>query len=164
MVQFSGGMSEGDLKGIEHRHHETHEDGHGRIDDRSYDLAVVPGDFACGEDWPWVKAIGCTVRITRHANGSETDEVRYYLSSRYLSGQRFADAVRGHWGIEIPQPEDLRSDNLCAVGRAGYHRRRRPVGVGRVERQKRPGPRRHLMLTRESVCVPPRPRILHRIH
>ena len=23
-----------------------------------------------------------------------------YLSSRYLSGQRFAEAVRGHWGIE----------------------------------------------------------------
>jgi predicted transposase YbfD/YdcC len=47
-----------------------------------------------------VKAIGYTVRITRHADGSETDEVRYYLSSRYLSGQRFAESVRGHWGIE----------------------------------------------------------------
>src|SRR5207248_6725288 len=31
---------------------------------------------------------------------SETDEVRYYLSSRVLSGRRFAEAVRGHWGIE----------------------------------------------------------------
>ena len=38
--------------------------------------------------------------MTRHADGRETDEVRYYLSSRYLSGQRFAEAVRGHWGIE----------------------------------------------------------------
>ena len=63
-------------------------------------MAEVPSDFACRKDWPWVKAIGCTVRITRHANGSETDEVRYYLSSRCLSGQRFAEAVRGHWGIE----------------------------------------------------------------
>jgi predicted transposase YbfD/YdcC len=26
--------------------------------------------------------------------------VRYYISSRYLSGKRFAEAVRGHWGIE----------------------------------------------------------------
>ncbi len=26
--------------------------------------------------------------------------MRYYLSSRYLSGKRFGEAVRGHWGIE----------------------------------------------------------------
>jgi predicted transposase YbfD/YdcC len=91
---------EDNLKGLRHRHHETHEDGHGRIDDRYYYLAGVPRDFACGEDWPWVKAIGCTVRITRHGDGRETDDVRYYLSSRYLSGRRFAEAVRGHWGIE----------------------------------------------------------------
>jgi predicted transposase YbfD/YdcC len=90
----------GDLKDLKCQSHETHEDGHGRIDDRYYDLAEVPSDFACRKDWPWVKAIGYTVRITRHADGNETDEVRYYLSSRSLSGQRFAEAVRGHWGIE----------------------------------------------------------------
>jgi predicted transposase YbfD/YdcC len=91
---------DGDLKDLKHQSHETHEDGHGRIDDRYYYLAEVPSDFACREDWPWVKAIGYTVRITRHADGTETDEVRHYLSSRSLSGQRFAEAVRGHWGIE----------------------------------------------------------------
>jgi predicted transposase YbfD/YdcC len=91
---------ESGLKTLKHQSHETHEDGHGRIDDRYYYLAEVPSDFACRKDWPWVKAIGCTVRMTRHGDGSETDEVRYYLSSRYLSGQRFAEAARGHWGIE----------------------------------------------------------------
>jgi predicted transposase YbfD/YdcC len=91
---------EGGLKDLKPQCHETHENGHGRIDDRYYDVAEVPSDFACRKDWPWVKAIGCTVRITRHADGTETDEVRYYLSSRSLSGQRFAEAVRGHWGIE----------------------------------------------------------------
>jgi predicted transposase YbfD/YdcC len=91
---------DGDLKDLKHQSHETHEDGHGRIDDRYYYLAEIPSDFACRKDWPWVKAIGYTVRITQHADGSETDEVRYYLSSRYLTGQRFAEAVRGHWGIE----------------------------------------------------------------
>jgi predicted transposase YbfD/YdcC len=91
---------EGGRKGLELRHHETHEDGHGRIDDRYYYLAATPRDFASREEWPWVKAIGYTVRITRQADGTETDEVRFYLSSRYLSGRRFAEAVRGHWGIE----------------------------------------------------------------
>ena len=40
------------------------------------------------------------MRITQHADGTESDEVRYYLSTRYLSGKRFGEAVRGHWGIE----------------------------------------------------------------
>jgi predicted transposase YbfD/YdcC len=91
---------ERDLEGLKHRRHETREDGHGRIDDRFYYLAKVPRDFAPREDWPWIKAIGLSVRITRHADGTESDEVRYYLSTRYLSGQRFGAAVRGHWGIE----------------------------------------------------------------
>ena len=63
-------------------------------------LTRVPPDFALKEEWPWIKAIGYAVRITRHADGSETDEVRYYMLSRYLSGKRFGEAVRGHWGIE----------------------------------------------------------------
>jgi hypothetical protein len=91
---------EGDRKDLKPRHHETHEAGHGRIDDRYDDLAEVPPDLACREEWPWVKAIGDTVRITRPADGTETDEVRDSLSRRSLSGRRFAEAVRGHRGIE----------------------------------------------------------------
>ncbi len=26
--------------------------------------------------------------------------MRYYIASRYLSGKRFSEAVRGHWSIE----------------------------------------------------------------
>ena len=91
---------ERDLEDLRYRYHEALDDGHGRIDERSYYLTKVPRDFAVAEDWPWVKAIGYSVRITRHADGRESDEVRDYLSSRYLSGKRFGEAVRGHWGIE----------------------------------------------------------------
>jgi len=97
------GHLESDLKDLQYRCHETCDDGHGRIDERSYYLTKVPRDFAAPKDWPWVKAIGYTVRITRHADGTESDEVRYYLSSRYLSGKRFGEAVRGHRGIESMQ-------------------------------------------------------------
>jgi predicted transposase YbfD/YdcC len=89
-----------DLKDLRYRCHETRDDGHGRVDERSYYLTKVPRDFASAKGWPWVKAIGYTVRITQHADGTESDEVRYYLSTRYLSGKRFGEAVRGHWGIE----------------------------------------------------------------
>jgi predicted transposase YbfD/YdcC len=91
---------ERDLEELRYRYHETSDEGHGRIDERSYYLTRVPREFAPAKDWPWVKAIGYAVRITRHADGTESDEVRYYLSSRYLSGKRFGEAVRGHWGIE----------------------------------------------------------------
>jgi predicted transposase YbfD/YdcC len=91
---------ERDFEDLRYRCHETREEGHGRIDERSYYLAKVPRDFAARKDWPAVKAIGYAVRITQHADGTESDEVRYYLSTHYLSGKRFSEAVRSHWSIE----------------------------------------------------------------
>ena len=89
-----------DLVDLKYRSHETSESAHGRIDERSYYLTRIPTDFALKKEWPWIKAIGYSLRITQHADGSETDETRYYILSRYLSGKRFSEAVRGHWAIE----------------------------------------------------------------
>src|SRR3954462_1454762 len=91
---------ERDLEGLLYRSHETSEAAHGRIDERSYFLTRVPRDFALKEEWPWIKAIGYTLRVTQYADGRETDETRFYILSRYLSGKRFSEAARGHWGIE----------------------------------------------------------------
>jgi predicted transposase YbfD/YdcC len=91
---------ERDLEDLRDRSHETREAAHGRIDERSYFLTRVPADFGVKTEWPWVKAIGYSLRVTQHADGRETDETRYSILSRYLSGQRFSEAVRGHWGIE----------------------------------------------------------------
>ena len=91
---------ERDLEDLRYRSYETSEAAHGRIDERSYFLTRVPADFAVRAEWPWVKAIGYSLRVTRHADGRETDETRFYILSRYLSGKRFSEAVRGHWGIE----------------------------------------------------------------
>ncbi len=91
---------EGDFEDLQYRHHETHEEAHGRIDERSYYLTKVPTEEAVWEDWPSVKAIGYALRVTQVGDGPETVEVRYYIASRYLSGKRFGEAVRGHWSIE----------------------------------------------------------------
>jgi predicted transposase YbfD/YdcC len=91
---------EGELEARRHRNFRTKDHGHGRWEERSYFVAQVPSDFAARDEWPWIKAIGTAVRITTHADGSQSDEVRYYVLSRFLSGKRFAEAVRGHWGIE----------------------------------------------------------------
>jgi predicted transposase YbfD/YdcC len=97
---FFNDQIERDVEDLRYHQHESSDDGHGRIDERAYYLAKVPRDFALAQEWPWVKAIGYAIRITQHADGSETSEVRYYIWSRYLRGKRFAEAVRGHWGIE----------------------------------------------------------------
>ena len=91
---------ERDLVDLRYRSDETSEAGHGRIDERSYFLTRIPADFALKKEWPWIKAIGSSPRVTQHADGHETNETRYSILSRYLSGKRFREAVRGHWGIE----------------------------------------------------------------
>ena len=40
------------------------------------------------------------ISMTRDKDGNERGDVRFFIVSRYLSGERFAQAVRGHWGIE----------------------------------------------------------------
>jgi predicted transposase YbfD/YdcC len=91
---------EQDFEDLRRRCHETTEKGHGRLDERAYCLTKVPSDFAVKEEWPWVKAIGYTVRVSVDSGGQETSEIRYFILSRYLSGKRFSEAVRGHWAIE----------------------------------------------------------------
>ena len=60
---------ETDLKELQYRYHETLEDGHGRIDERSYYLTKVPRDFAPAKDWPWVKVIGFSGKTRCFARG-----------------------------------------------------------------------------------------------
>jgi predicted transposase YbfD/YdcC len=89
-----------DFEDLRYRTIETTDEGHGRIDERAYYLTKTPQNFQPTEDWPEVKAIGYAIRLTQHADSRESCETRYYICSRYLSGKRFAEAVRGHWGIE----------------------------------------------------------------
>ena len=100
ITEFFSEHLEEDMCHVSHRRSETHEKGHGRIDDHYYYLAKVPKGFSQQKRWPTVKAIGMAVRVSESGEGKTTDDVRYYIVSRYVSGQRFADAVRGHWGIE----------------------------------------------------------------
>jgi predicted transposase YbfD/YdcC len=88
-----------DFAGVSVRRHQTHERGHGRDETRMYSICKVPSDLADKARWPYLRAIGMAVNITVR-DGKETRDVRYYILSRHLSGQRFGDAVRSHWAIE----------------------------------------------------------------
>ena len=91
---------EDDCQSIACRRHETHEKSHGRADTRDYYLAKLPDDFPLKEKWPGLKAIGMACRWSERDDGKQSADIRYYITSRYLSGEKFAAAVRGHWGIE----------------------------------------------------------------
>lgn len=92
--------SENDYKLISIRRHETHEKEHGRTDDRYYWIAKLPDDFPFKAQWPNLKAIGMAVRHTDRKRGKADGDVRYYIASRYMSGKKFAESSRSHWGIE----------------------------------------------------------------
>jgi predicted transposase YbfD/YdcC len=151
------------MRGPDIRYHRQWDESHGRFEARrcwaASDLDWLEGR----EEWEDLRSV-VFIESERFIGDLLSVETRYYLSSLPNDAKLLNEAIRSHWGVEIPQPEDPRSDNLCGVGGAGYHRRRRPVGVGRVERQKPPGPRRHFMFNSESTCVPPRPRFLRRAH
>lgn len=91
---------QGDLMKMPHRQHQTTDKSHGREDERYYVLAKMPDDFPLKNQWPGLQAIGMAVRTTQRADGTTRGDVRYFISSAFLSGQRFAEAVRGHWAIE----------------------------------------------------------------
>lgn len=89
-----------DLLKLPHRQHQTDEESHGRREERYYVLAKLPEDFPLKDQWPGAKAVGMAVRVMEKRNGQKSCDVRYFIGSRFFSGQRFAEAVRGHWGIE----------------------------------------------------------------
>lgn len=98
--EFFSEQLEDDCRSVPCRRFESHEKGHGREDDRYYYLAKLPEKFLSAAKWAALAAIGMAVRVSRSKDGKETCDVRYYIASRYLSGKKFAEAVRGHWGIE----------------------------------------------------------------
>ena len=81
------------------RRHATREKGHGRTETRWYYICPVPDDLPDRCRWPNLKAIGIAISYVLR-DGKECYEVRYYILSMYISAKRFAEAVRGHWGIE----------------------------------------------------------------
>jgi predicted transposase YbfD/YdcC len=83
--------------------HITEDDGHGRIERRRYTtLSIDKRTWRIAADrWPGLKAIGRVVRErTDKTTGKTTTQTVYYLMSKPMDVRRFADAVRGHWGVE----------------------------------------------------------------
>jgi predicted transposase YbfD/YdcC len=80
------------------RHVEV-EQGHGRLESRTYYQITAPTYLHGRSEWKGLKTIGAAVRVYEE-NGVEKSATRYYVSSMRRNGKQFANAVRNHWAIE----------------------------------------------------------------
>jgi predicted transposase YbfD/YdcC len=78
----------------------THDEKHGRIEDRDYAVSDDVGWLRERHpDWKTIRSIG-VVESSRESKGEISVERRYYISSMEADAEQFAKAVRAHWGIE----------------------------------------------------------------
>ena len=87
---------------VAHDFHETVNKDHGRLEVRRHWM-ITEAEYLqylnTKERWAGLRSIGM-VEAERHIGESVTRETRYYIASLGQDAKRFAEAVRGHWGIE----------------------------------------------------------------
>lgn len=97
---FFDGALKTNWRDIPHDTHQTINKGHGRIETRRCIVTSDVNWFADREEWKGLKSFGM-VESKRQIGDSVTMENRFYISSLSgLDAKTFAQAVRGHWGIE----------------------------------------------------------------
>lgn len=99
VIAYVDEQMESDFANINARRHVTKEQGHGREEVRHYVQMPVPANLAGSARWKGLLTIGVAMLYCVR-DGKETSDIRYYISSLKMGVQRFARAVRGHWGIE----------------------------------------------------------------
>jgi predicted transposase YbfD/YdcC len=84
------------------RHRQVHKS-RGRIVGQIASVLPAEGTVDLA-DWPECKTIGLVDSLRKVGDQESNFERRYYISSRELTAEQLADAVRGHWAIEsVPQ-------------------------------------------------------------
>lgn len=86
------------FKDIEYQFMRTVDKGHGRIEIREYYLISNISWLERRKDWEGIKSIGMVIS-SRREKTNECKETRYFIAS-ITDGNKFAEAVREHWGIE----------------------------------------------------------------
>ncbi len=88
-----------DYEGVQSDYFETVERGHGRCETRRYWTLGDLDGIERKEQWKKLNAIGM-VQSIREQDGHTSSEYRYYIASTGNDAERFAKAVRAHWGVE----------------------------------------------------------------
>jgi predicted transposase YbfD/YdcC len=99
VVDYVIEQMENDYADVTVRRLVTEETGHGRTEKREYIQMPAPKTLSGFGNWKKLLTIGLVI-LTSVRNGKETTELRFFISSLALGVNRFAKAVRNHWGIE----------------------------------------------------------------
>lgn len=97
--------------------HETANKGHGRIETRRYGVTEDIAWLLERHNWSGLTSIGF-VEARRKTGDKISVETRYYISSMKADAVQFAEAVRGHWGVEnsLHWVMDVNfKDDLCRI-------------------------------------------------
>ena len=94
---------------------------HGRLETRRYWLSDQLDWFEDLADWEGLRTVGMVESVRETPQGTSTER-RFFLSSLPLDVQRFARAVRGHWGVEnqLHWVLDVQMNEDQSRARAGY--------------------------------------------
>jgi predicted transposase YbfD/YdcC len=93
------GFVESDMAVACHDRHEATESGHGREEERSVWVFAQVDSIRDKELWEDLKSLIVVYR-SRKVGEKQSMELSYYISSRLAEAKEFAEATRGHWGIE----------------------------------------------------------------
>ncbi len=88
------------VSAVSHAENITIEQGHGRIEAREYHVLSAQALSQPFPEWKNLKSIGVAIGYRINNKGKESLDYRYYISSAELNTDKFATAVRSHWGIE----------------------------------------------------------------
>ena len=84
---------------IVHDYREDLDKDHGRLEVRRYWIAEHLGTLPNASRWPGLRSIGLAERECWQGSHHSVEQ-RYFLNSLTADATTFANAVRGHWGIE----------------------------------------------------------------
>jgi len=73
--------------------------GHGRREQRTCTVVTNLDNIRDRAAWPELNSVILCSR-ERTVKGEQTLEAHYFISNRRMAARRFAEALRGHWGIE----------------------------------------------------------------
>jgi predicted transposase YbfD/YdcC len=90
---------DGTLPAKQVKRYTTKEGGHGREDLRSYIIIDQVAGIRDRSLWAKLTTVGMCYS-ERTVAGVTSTEVRYFIGSRRMSGQRYGETLRGHWAIE----------------------------------------------------------------
>ncbi|EDC2266640.1 ISAs1 family transposase [Salmonella enterica] len=76
------------------------ERGHDRTEISEYHILLAGHLAEQFPEWTALKNIGEAISYRFEKSGNQSLEYRYYISSAKPDKEKFARAVRGHWGIE----------------------------------------------------------------